>query len=57
MKDTQDGRVLNDRLVATLKPLAPPLAISFHGPGDTPPAPRVDVRYPPPNEADAKRFR
>ena len=47
---TPDWRALNDRLVAALGPLAPPLAISFHGPGRTPPAARVEGRYPPPNE-------
>jgi len=36
MKDTRDWRALNERLVATLKVFAPPLAISFHGPGETP---------------------
>ena len=50
MKDTRDWRALNDRLVATLKVFAPPLAISFHGPGATPPAARVEGRYAPPNE-------
>ena len=49
-EDTQDWRALNDRLVAALKPFAPPLAISFHGPGQTPPAARVEASYPPPNE-------
>ena len=49
-EDKRDWRDLNDRLVATLKPFAPPLAISFHGPGQTPPAARVEVPYPPPNE-------
>ena len=49
-EDTRDWRALDERLVATLKPSAPPLAISFHGPGQRPPAARVDVRYPPPNE-------
>lgn len=48
--DTRDWTALNDRLVAALKPLAPPLAISFHGPGQTPPAARVEMSYPPPNE-------
>ena len=45
-----DWRSLNDRLVATLKPFAAPVAISFHAPGETPPAPRVEPSYPPPNE-------
>ena len=35
MKDTRDRRALNDRLVATLEPFAPPLAISFHGGRET----------------------
>ena len=52
-EDTRDWRALNGRLVAALKPFAPPLAISFHGPGRTPPAARVEVRY---ASADAKRF-
>ena len=45
-----DWRSLNDRLVATLKPFAAPVAISFHAPGETPPAPHIEPRYPPPNE-------
>ena len=45
-----DWRSLNDRLVATLKPFAAPVAISFHAPGEAPPAPRVEPGYPPPNE-------
>ena len=49
-EDTREWRDLNDRLAAVLKPYAPPLAISFHGPGQTPPAARVEVPYPPPNE-------
>lgn len=47
---TSDWKSLNDRLVAALKPFAAPLAISFHAPGETPPAARVEVRYPAPNE-------
>ena len=35
MKDTRYRRALNDRLVATLKPFAPPAAISFHGGRET----------------------
>ena len=35
MKDTGDWRALDDRLVATLKPFAPPSAISFHGARET----------------------
>ena len=49
-EDTRDWSALSHRLVAALRPFAPPLAISFHSPGQTPPAPRVEVRYPPPNE-------
>ena len=49
-EDTRDWRSLNDGLVGALKPLAPPLAISFHGPGREPPAPRVEARHAPPNE-------
>ena len=45
-----DWRSLNDRLVATLKPFAAPVAISFHAPDETPPAPHIEPRYPPPNE-------
>lgn len=49
-EDKRNWRDLNDRLVAALKPFAPPLAISFHGPDQPPPLARVDVDYPPPNE-------
>ena len=45
-----DLKTLNDRLVATLKPLAAPVAISFHAPNETPCASRMDTDYPPPNE-------
>ena len=45
-----DCRALNDRLVSVLKPFASPIAISFHAPGEAPPAPRVEPRYPAPNE-------
>ena len=45
-----DWTTLNDRLVATLKPFAPPVAISFHAKGDTAPASRVEPNYPEPNE-------
>ena len=48
--NTLDCRALNDRLVSVLKPFASPIAISFHAPGATPPAPRVEPRYPAPNE-------
>ena len=43
-------KILNDRLVATLKPQAAPVAISFHTPNETPRAPRMETDYPPPNE-------
>ena len=43
-------RALDARLVAALKPLAAPVAIAFHAPGDPLPAPRVEPRYPAPNE-------
>ena len=49
-EDTRDWSALSHRLVAALRPFAPPLAISFHSPGQTPPAARVEVGYPPPNE-------
>ena len=49
-EDTRDWSALSHRLVVALRPFAPPLAISFHGPGQTPPAARVEVGYPPPNE-------
>ena len=35
-------RSLNDRLVAVLKPFAAPVAISFHAPGEDPPAARIE---------------
>ena len=41
---------LNRRLVAALKPTGAPVAISFHAPGETPPAERVAPDYPEPNE-------
>ena len=47
---TFDCRALNDRLVSVLKPFASPVAISFHAPGEAPRAPRVEPRYPAPNE-------
>ncbi len=45
-----DCRALNNRLVSVLKPFASPIAISFHAPGETPPAAQVEPRYPAPNE-------
>ncbi|MDE2927487.1 MAG: hypothetical protein OXT71_13910 [Acidobacteriota bacterium] len=55
--ETGDWRALNDRLVAALKPFAPPLAISFHGAGETLEATvgldRAMARC---ASADAKRF-
>ena len=47
----QDWRSLNDRLVATLKPSAPPVAISFLAEDQAAPAARLDVDYPEPNES------
>jgi len=46
----QDWRSLNDRLVATLKPFAPPVAISFLAEGQTAHVARLDDTYPDPNE-------
>ena len=46
----QDWRSLNDRLVATLKPFAPPVAISFLAEGQVAPVARLDDTYPDPNE-------
>jgi len=46
----QDWRDFSNRLNAVLKPFAPPVAITFYGPNQTPSAPRVEVDYPPPNE-------
>ena len=45
-----DWRSLNDRLVATLKPFAPPVAISFLAEDQAVPAARLDEAYPEPNE-------
>ena len=45
----RDWRSLNDRLVATLKPYAPPIAISFLAEGQTAPVARLDDGYPEPN--------
>ncbi len=49
-EDTQTWKELNDRLVAVLKPYAPPVAISFHYSGEIPPAAQIEENYPPPNE-------
>jgi uncharacterized protein (DUF169 family) len=46
-----DWRSLNDRLVATLKPYAPPIAISFLAEGQTAPVARLDDNFPEPNES------
>ena len=43
-------RELNDRLVSALKPFSAPVAISFHPPGEEPPAERIEPDYPEPNE-------
>ena len=45
-----DWKALSKRLVAALKPTAAPVAISFHGEGETPPAERVVPDYPDPND-------
>ena len=45
-----EWRSLNDRLVATLKPFAPPVAISFLAEDQAVPAARLDDAYPEPNE-------
>ena len=50
MKDTRDWTALSDRFVATLKPFAPPLALRFRGPGESPLAARFGMRYPLRNE-------
>lgn len=42
-------QVLNDRLVAVLKPFAAPIAISFYASGHTPAAARVQPNHPEPN--------
>lgn len=47
----QDWRLLNDRLVAALKPYAPPVAISFLAGGQEVPAARLGDHYPEPNES------
>ena len=43
-------RELNDRLVSALKPYAAPVAISFHAPGEDPPAEGLEPDHPEPNE-------
>ena len=45
----RDWQSLNDRLVATLKPYAPPIAISFLAEGQAAPMKRLDDDYPAPN--------
>ena len=45
-----DWKSLNQRLVAALKPTGAPVAISFHAPGENPPADRVTPDYPEPND-------
>ena len=47
--DQCDWRSLNDRLVATLKPYAPPIAISFLTESQAAPMARLDDGYPEPN--------
>ena len=48
--DSSTWRSMNDRLVATLRPFAAPVAISFRRAGDPLDASRRDAAYPPPNE-------
>ena len=48
--EQQDWRSLNDRLRATLKPFAAPVAISFLPDGQAAPVSRLDAAYPEPNE-------
>lgn len=45
----RDWRSLNDRLVATLKPYAPPVAISFLAEGQAAPLDSLEDEYPEPN--------
>tara|TARA_B100000029_G_scaffold361338_1_gene354300 strand:- start:175 stop:900 length:726 start_codon:yes stop_codon:yes gene_type:complete len=47
---TTDLKTLSTRLVATLKPVAAPIAISFRTPGSTPVATRAEPNYPEPND-------
>ena len=47
----QDWRSFNDRLVATLKPYEPPIAISFLAEEQTAPVPRFDNEHPEQNES------
>ena len=47
---TAQWRSLDERLVSALKPFAAPVAISFHAPGEDPPADRIHPDYPEPNE-------
>jgi uncharacterized protein (DUF169 family) len=46
----QDWRSLNERLVATLKPFAAPVAIAFLTKGQSPPVARLDDCFPAPND-------
>ena len=50
-----DWRSLNDRLVATLKPYAPPIAISFLAEGQAAPVARLDDDFPEPNASGRNR--
>ena len=55
--ETRGWRALNDRLVAMLKPFAPPPAISFHGVGETLEATiGLDHKMARYASADARRF-
>ena len=47
---TTDFATLSTRLVAALKPVASPIAISFRGPGSAPVATRPEPNYPEPND-------
>ena len=46
----QDWRLLNDRLRATLRPFAAPVAITFLPQGEVAPLSRLDDAYPEPND-------
>ncbi|MEE3201952.1 MAG: DUF169 domain-containing protein [Acidobacteriota bacterium] len=47
---TPDFATLSTRLVAALKPVASPIAISFRSPGSAPVATRLEPNYPEPND-------
>ena len=47
---TSDFATLSTRLIAALKPVASPIAISFHSPGSAPVATRPEPKYPEPND-------